>query len=105
MRPRARMADRHVREMSIDELRGRVEEAEKLLRVARQLAQDELCDPEHSEHAKNRIASLCSEVSELFPGMGQLGAQVASEDAPAPEGTPADETADETAGADDDASD
>lgn len=64
------MVGRTVREMSIDELRGRVEEAEKLLRVARQLAQDELRDPQKSERAKDRIASLCSEVNALFPGLG-----------------------------------
>jgi hypothetical protein len=56
--------------MPLDELRARVVEAEKLLRVARRLAQDELRNPAKSEHAKNRIASLCAEVSSLFPGLG-----------------------------------
>ena len=54
-------------DLTLDELRERVEEAEKLLRVARQLASDELRDPEHSTRAKNRIASLCKEVNALFP--------------------------------------
>jgi hypothetical protein len=65
------MHDRTVRDMSIEELRARVEEAEKILRVARRLAQDELRDPASSERAKDRIASLCSEVNALFPGLGQ----------------------------------
>jgi len=64
------MDDRTVRDMSIEELRARVVEAEKILRVARQLAQDELRDPESSERAKDRIASLCSDVNALFPGLG-----------------------------------
>lgn len=54
-------------DLSLDELRQRVEEAEKLLRVARQLAADELRDPEQSSRAKDRIASLCKEVNSLFP--------------------------------------
>jgi hypothetical protein len=54
-------------ELPLDELRRRVEEAEKLLRVARQLAADELRDPEQSSRAKDRIASLCKEVNALFP--------------------------------------
>lgn len=54
-------------DLSLDELRTRVEEAEKLLRVARQLASDELRDPEQSSRAKDRIASLCKEVNSLFP--------------------------------------
>jgi hypothetical protein len=54
-------------DLTLDELRERVEEAEKLLRVARQLAADELRDPEQSTRAKNRIASLCKEVNALFP--------------------------------------
>jgi hypothetical protein len=65
------MDDRTIRDMSIEELRARVEEAEKILRVARQLAQDELRDPESSERAKDRIASLCSDVNALFPGLGE----------------------------------
>lgn len=54
-------------DLSLDELRTRVHEAEKLLRVARQLASDELRDPEQSSRAKDRIASLCKEVNSLFP--------------------------------------
>lgn len=54
-------------ELTLDELRQRVEEAEKLLRVARQLAADELRNPEQSSRAKDRIASLCKEVNALFP--------------------------------------
>jgi hypothetical protein len=54
-------------ELTLDELRQRVHEAEKLLRVARQLAADELRDPEQSTRAKDRIASLCKEVNALFP--------------------------------------
>ncbi len=65
------MDDRTVRDMSIEEARARVEEAEKILRVARQLAQDELRDPASSERAKDRITSLCSDVNALFPGLGQ----------------------------------
>jgi hypothetical protein len=53
--------------LTLDELRRRVEEAEKLLRVARQLASDELRDPKQSTRAKDRIASLCKEVNALFP--------------------------------------
>jgi hypothetical protein len=69
------MDDRTVRDMSIEELRACVEEAEKILRVARQLAQDELRDPESSERAKDRIASLCSDVNALFPGLGEPAAE------------------------------
>jgi hypothetical protein len=58
-------------DLTLDELRKRVEEAEKLLRVARQLASDELRDPEHSTRAKNRIASLCREVNALFPPVSE----------------------------------
>ena len=65
------MSEQTVRDLSIDELRSRVEEAEKLLRVARQLAQDELRSPETSVRAKDRIASICTEVNALFPGIGQ----------------------------------
>jgi hypothetical protein len=71
------MIERTVDEMSIEELRSRVEEAERILRVARQLAQDELRDPQSCEHAKNRIASLCDDVNALFPGMIQQGADAA----------------------------
>jgi ribosomal protein L29 len=65
------VGERTLRELSIDELRDRVQEAEKLLRVARQLAQDELRSPETSGRAKDRIAAICSEVNALFPGVGQ----------------------------------
>lgn len=65
------MSGRTIHDLSIEELRARVEEAEKLLRVARQLAQDELRDPESSGRAKDRIAALCSEVNALFPGLGE----------------------------------
>lgn len=54
-------------DLTLDELRQRVLEAEKLLRVARQLAADELRDPQRSTRAKDRIASLCKEVNALFP--------------------------------------
>ena len=60
-------ASRPQYDLTLDELRQRVVEAEKLLRVARQLAADELRDPEHSTRAKDRIASLCKEVNGLFP--------------------------------------
>jgi hypothetical protein len=63
------MTERTVDQMSIEELRSRVEEAERILRVARQLAQDELRHPESCERAKDRIASLCNDVNALFPGM------------------------------------
>ncbi len=86
--------------MPLDELRRRVEEAEKLLRVARQLAQDELRDPERSERAKDRIASLCSEVNALFPGMAAT-ASPAESDA-AGEGDPAEEAAEDAAAEHDD---
>jgi hypothetical protein len=79
--PRAAMHDRTVRDMPIEELRSRVEEAEKILRVARRLAQDDLRKPESSERAKDRIASLCSDVSALFPGLGQPGAATAAVEA------------------------
>jgi hypothetical protein len=87
------MNDRPPPELTIEELRARVEEAEKLLRVARQLAQDELRDPEQSGRAKDRIASLCSEVNALFPGIAPAAAEpppeVAAEEAhPADDGEP-----------------
>ncbi len=97
------MDDRTVRDMSIEELRARVQEAEKILRVARQLAQDELRDPESSERAKNRIASLCSDVNALFPGLGQppvqtpdLAAGAGHEDEDADADADGDEDAEET---------
>jgi hypothetical protein len=67
------MAEPTVREMSIPELRSRVEEAERILRLARQLAQSELRDPASCERAKNRIAALCQDVNALFPGLGDAG--------------------------------
>jgi hypothetical protein len=91
------MDDRTVRDMSIEELRSRVEEAEKILRVARQLAQDELRDPESSERAKDRIASLCSDVNALFPGLGEPAAStpdVTAEPAAADDAQDADEAED-----------
>ena len=66
------MDDRTVRDMSIEELRSRVEEAENILRVARQLAQDELrYSPRAPSGRRNRIASRCSDVNALFPGLGE----------------------------------
>jgi hypothetical protein len=67
------MAELTVREMSITELRSRVEEAERILRLARQLAQNELRDPASCERAKDRIAALCEDVNALFPGLGDAG--------------------------------
>jgi hypothetical protein len=82
-------APRLPHDLTLDELRQRVEEAEKLLRVARQLATDELRDPEHSTRAKDRIASLCKEVNALFPP--------APEPLPALDATLADDEEDEAA--------
>ena len=98
------MHDRTVRNMSLEELRSRVEEAEKILRVARRLAQDELRDPASSERAKHRIASLCNDVSALFPGLGEPLAQM-PDAAPAGAEAGKDSTADLEAdeAADDDA--
>jgi hypothetical protein len=59
-----------VRTMPLSELRARVEEAEKLLRVAKQLARDELADPRQSTRARDRIGSIVSEVQGMFPGLG-----------------------------------
>jgi hypothetical protein len=67
------MAEVTVREMSITELRSRVAEAERILRLARQLAQNELRDPASCERAKDRIAALCQDVNALFPGLGDAG--------------------------------
>jgi hypothetical protein len=67
------MAEVTTREMSIPELRSRVEEAERILRLARQLAQNELREPASSERAKDRIAALCQDVNALFPGLGDAG--------------------------------
>lgn len=72
------MAELTVREMSIRELRSRVEEAEKILRLARQLAQNELRDPESCERAKDRIAALCDDVNALFPGLADEVPQAAA---------------------------
>ncbi len=69
------MAEPTVREMSILELRSRVEEAERILRLARQLAQNELRDPASCERAKDRIAALCADVNALFPGLGDVTAE------------------------------
>jgi hypothetical protein len=85
-------APRPPHDLTLDELRERVEEAEKLLRVARQLASDELRDPKQSTRAKDRIASLCKEVNSLFPPPAQ----------PLP---PIDATLDDEADEDDDADD
>lgn len=73
--------------LPLEELRRRVQEAEKLLRVAKQLARDELRDPKSSERAKERIAALCHEVSALFPGVAAPtpGAAENDEDASDPE--------------------
>ncbi len=60
-----------VRTMPLVELRARVEEAEKLLRVAKQLARDQLADPQQSSRARDRIGSIVSEVQGLFPGLGE----------------------------------
>lgn len=96
-------------ELSLDELRLRVQEAEKLLRVARQLAADELRDPEQSSRAKDRIASLCQEVNALFPhptepaSAPELAADLDAGppeadpelDEPPPDSAPGDDVADE----------
>jgi hypothetical protein len=68
---RSTMQSRSVREMSIEELRSRVEEAERILRVAHQLARHELRNPLSCERAKDRIASLCDDAHALFPGLGE----------------------------------
>jgi hypothetical protein len=57
--------------MPLGELRARVEEAEKLLMVAKQLARDELSDPRSSTRARDRIGSIVSEVQSMFPGLGE----------------------------------
>lgn len=75
------MAEPTVREMSILELRSRVEEAERILRLARQLAQSDLRDPASCERAKDRIAALCQDVNALFPGLGDVTAEVAPAEA------------------------
>jgi hypothetical protein len=65
-----------VRTMPLGELRSRVEEAEKLLRVAKQLARDELSDPAQSSRVRERIGSIVSEVQGMFPGLGEPDATV-----------------------------
>jgi hypothetical protein len=60
-----------IRNMPLSELRIRVEEAEKLLGVAKQLARDELSDPQHSTRARDRIGSIVNEVQGMFPGLGE----------------------------------
>lgn len=85
-------------ELTLDELRRRVEEAEKLLRVARQLAADELRDPEQSTRAKDRIASLCKEVNSLFPAPppdAELSVEAALDDVAGEPDTELDEDDDE----------
>lgn len=69
-----------IRTMPIEELRARVAEAEKLLRLAKQLAQYELLDPAKTEHAKDRIASICNEVHALFPGSAPSHSSSADQD-------------------------
>jgi len=93
------MAEPTVREMSILELRSRVEEAERILRLARQLAQSDLRDPASCERAKDRIAALCQDVNALFPGLGDVTAEVAPAEA---EPEPAAEAAGEGEDEDDD---
>jgi ribosomal protein L29 len=90
------VGERTLRDLSIDELRDRVEEAEKLLRVARQLAQDELRSPETSGRAKDRIAAICTEVNALFPGVGQQAPEEAvAEEPPGEPDTEVDEDEDD----------
>jgi hypothetical protein len=55
--------------VSIEDLRGRVREAESLLGVARGLASDELHDPLRCERARDRIVSILREIDALFPGL------------------------------------
>ena len=66
-----------VRTMPLSELRARVEEAEKLLRVAKQLARDELSDPQQSTRARDRIGSIVNEVQGMFPGLGEPDVEAA----------------------------
>jgi hypothetical protein len=67
-----------VRTMPLSELRARVEEAEKLLRVAKQLARDELSDPQQSTRARDRIGSIVNEVQGMFPGLGEPDVEAAA---------------------------
>jgi hypothetical protein len=55
--------------VSIEDLRGRVREAESLLGIARGLARDELRDPKRCERARDRIVSILREIDALFPGL------------------------------------
>jgi hypothetical protein len=56
-------------DLTLPELRRRVEEAERMLRVACQLARDELGDPEHAGRARERICAITREVQSLFVGL------------------------------------
>lgn len=82
------MSEPTVREMSIPELRSRVVEAERILRLARQLAQSELRDPASCERAKDRIAALCQDVNALFPGLEDVTAGVAQAEGEPPQDEP-----------------
>src|SRR5215472_14251044 len=62
------MAGLYLRTLPLDELRRRAREAEGLLRVACQLARDDLGDPATSERARERIASIAHEVQTLLFG-------------------------------------
>lgn len=55
--------------VTIEDLRGRVREAESLLGIARGLARDELHDPKRCERARDRIVSILREIDALFPGL------------------------------------
>lgn len=65
--------------MPLDELQHRVEEAERLLRTARQLAEHDLADPRQCERAGRRISSLIAEAQSLFPGLGDSAGGEADE--------------------------
>src|SRR5215472_2793969 len=73
------MAGLYLRTLPLDELRRRAREAEGLLRVACQLARDDLGDPATSERARERISSIAHEVQTLLFGN--------DEPAPPPEDT------------------
>lgn len=60
--------------LTLEDLRGRVREAETLLRVAAQHAREAREDPSKSKHASARIQAICSEVEDLFPGMHEPAA-------------------------------
>jgi hypothetical protein len=55
--------------VTIEDLRGRVREAESLLGIARGLAREELHDPQTCERARDRIVSILREIDALFPGL------------------------------------